>query len=171
MIQQIVANNLVLKQFSKIDIFKRELGENLTGAVSGKGKDRNLKIQIKDDFIQRYNTNTKHLIFRYGVIGSLVFYQDTSLENNEFVAFEDNKIYEIEIESLVDFRNNPRNYLSEVIGKINNNEETGSTDNEDYMVITTVPESIEIPDISLPKDQYVNEMIERRKNISGNGKQ
>lgn len=165
MIQQIVANNLVLKNFSKIDIFHRELGDNLTGAVSGKGKDRsNLQIKITDDFVQRYKANTRNLIFRYGTIGSLTFYQDTTLENNEFIAFDDNIIYEVEIESLDEFRENPRKYLSNVIGKLENKDDE---ENQDYVVFTTVPESIEIPDISLPKDQYITEMVKRRKKLSG----
>lgn len=164
MIQQIVANSLVLKTFSKIDIFKKDLGDNLTGAVSMKGKDRsNIQIKIKDDFIQRYRTNTKHIIFKYGSIGTLNFYQDTNLENNEFLVFDDNEIYEIEIDSIHDFQNNPRKYLSDIIGRIENkNEQSGFS-------FTTVPESVDIPDQTLPKEQYINKMVERRKKLSGNG--
>lgn len=165
MIQQIVANSFVLKHFSNIDIFKRELGKNLTGAVSNKGKDRsNLQIKISDDFIQRYRTNTKNLIFRYGSIGSLVFYQDTKLENNEFVAFDGDKIYEVEIESIDEFKNNPRKYLSNIIDKLENNKNEKEDDN--YMLFSTVPKGVEIPDITLPKDQYLSKMIERRKKLS-----
>jgi len=165
MIQQIVANNFVLKNFSNIDIFKRELGNNLTGAVSNKGKDRsNLQIKISDDFVHRYRNNTKNLIFRYGSIGSLVFYQDTKLENNEFIAFDGDKIYEIEIESIEEFKNNPRKYLSNLLDKIENGEK--EENGENYMLFSTVPNGVEIPDITLPKDQYLDKMVKRRKKLS-----
>lgn len=162
MITQIVANSFVLKNFSKIDIFKRELGDNLTGAVNPNSKD-DMTIKISDDFIKRYKANTGNIIFRYGSIGKITFYQDQNLKNNEFAVFDDNnKIYEINIEDSNYLLNNPKKYLSEIIKKIDEAEK--QPDDENY--ISTVPEGVEKPDISLPKDQYIEKMANRRNEIS-----
>lgn len=166
MIQQIVANNIVLKKFSKIDIFEIDLGKNLTGgATSSKKKD--MSIKISDDFIQRYRHNTNNLLFKYGNIGSLKFYTDSTLSNNELIAFDGDNIYEIEIDDVQMLTNSPRTYLSNLIEKISN---VNSDKNEDVdeiknIIISSKPEDTEVPDISLPYDQYVEKLIKRRNSI------
>ena len=159
MIRQVVANNVALKHFSKIDIFRIDLGNNLTGAVSNKNSD--IKIKISDDFIQRYKNNTRNLIFKYGNIGKLTFYIDTTLKNDELIVFDDDVIYEIDIEDIQTLANEPRKYLSNLLEKLSNNI---NTKNDEFdiknTIISTKPEDLEVPDISLPYEQYIEKLVE-----------
>lgn len=163
MINQIVANSYVLKQFSKIEIFQRDLGKNLTGPFDPKSKSRGegMKIKISDEFIKRYRSVTGNIIFKYGSIGKLNFYQDQTLHNNEFAVFSGDEIYEIEIENIDELINDPGEYLGTIIEKIENAEQEPETQH-----FTTVPEEIETPDISMYKDSYIEAMVERRKKLS-----
>lgn len=160
MVSQIVANSFILKKFSKIDIFKRELGDNLTGAIDPNSK--GMKIKIKDDFIKRYNSNTNNIIHKYGKIGKLNFYQDQNLKNNEFVAFTKDNIFEIDIDNIEELNNNPSEYLGKVLENLDNvnNEES----KQNY--ITNTPEDNNDPDINMMKDNYIEAMVERRQKLS-----
>jgi len=164
MITQIIANSYVLKQFSKIDIFKKDLGNNLTGAFDPKNKSRGegMKIKISDEFIKKYKSVTGSIIFKYGFIGNLNFYQDQTLHNNEFVAFENEKIYEIEIDKPEDLINDPGEYLGYIVEQIENNGKEEHVEKH----FSSVPEEIETPDISMYRDAYIEAMVERRRKLS-----
>lgn len=165
MIKQIVASSFVLRHFSKIEIFRTKLGKNLTGAFDPKASNDRIKIKISDPFVKYYKSITNNIIFIYGEIGQLSFYQDETLEKNEFVAFDGEKIYEIEIEDMNRFMNDPGDYLGETMKKIEEAENESESSTE--MRITNLPEDVETPEISLKyKDAYISAMAERRKKLS-----
>lgn len=163
MIGQIVANSFVLRHFSKIELFRTKLGMNLTGAQDPK-KNPKIKIKISDPFVKSYKSMTGNIIFMYGEIGKLNFYQDETLQKNEFVAFDGDKIYEIEIEDLSKLMNEPGEYLGETMRQIeeSENDETGKE-----IRITNLPTEVETPEISIKyKDAYISAMSERRNQLS-----
>jgi len=172
MLTQIVANSYVLKNFSKINIFTMDLGKNLTGPVSTKTKD-GITIKISDEFIKKYRSITGNIIFTYGTIGKLKFYQDNSLKNTEFVAFDGDKIFEIDIENVSTLINDPREYLNDVISSIYGLEDEDEDEKEFNIVseqkyFSTVPENeeLKLPDIKLPYDAYVEASINRLNKMS-----
>lgn len=159
----VVANDRLLRHFKKIKIFKLDLGWNLKGPTSSKKGPS--KIKIKDEFIKKYENITGNIIHKYGDIGSILFYEDTTIKN-EFYIFESDKIYEIEY-SDDDLLLDPTEYLANTLRDIeeqNTNSKIEITKNVTY---TNMPVDIETPDISLPKEQYIDAMVKRRAMLDG----
>lgn len=169
---QVVANSIILKHFRKIDIFKLDLGFNLKGAVQTK-PDPEIKFKIKDEFIKKYQTFTNRYISKFGDIGSLKFYEDLQLPHNELHVYNDENIYEILMTS-DDFQRDSKVYLGEIIKLIdggiaeteNQKIERDELEKKKQKIYTNMPESIERPDISLPKEQYLEALVERRKKLN-----
>lgn len=147
----VVANTFMLNIFKQIPIFKLDLGQNL---ISLKEE----KIVIKDPFMLKYLNMTGKQILTYGSIGKLNFYQDYTLPSREFYIFNDDTIYSLNyLEE--DSKYKPEEYLASLIKEIN--EKEGIKDNTDKL------ETTQKPDIKLPMDQYIQEMIKKRRAENG----
>lgn len=107
----IVANNIFIKKLRDINGFKMELGK------SRRDKD-NENINFTDDFSFNYKQNFERLIDKIGTLGIIEIYFDGNLSATEMVIFKDNFMYDIEYD-LYDI-NNIRNYLSQILQKIDN---------------------------------------------------
>jgi len=158
----IVANNYMLRYFKKISIFKVDLGFNLKGPVKTRPTGDEPTIKIKDDFIKKYEHLTGILLMKYGEIGRLKFYEDKGVGINEVHIYDGDKIYEIGVTS-DDMEKEPGMYLTEILQMIEN----GGVQESDVDIIKdfsydNVPEGIEKPDIRLPRDQYIEALINRR---------
>lgn len=169
---QVVANTIILKHFRKIDVFKLDLGFNLKGPVQNK-PDPEIKFRIKDEFIVKYQTLTNRYVSKFGDIGSLKFYEDLQLPHNELHVYKGEQIYEIMM-TPDDFKRDSKAYLAEIIQLIDG----GKAETEDQIrereelekkkqkIYTNMPESIDRPDISMPKEQYMEALINRRKKLN-----
>lgn len=166
----IVTNNTMLRYFKKIDIFKIDLGFNLKGAVNMKaGKGPEPSIKIRDEFIKKYQTmNGNKFLRKYGEIGTLKFYEDSSIKGTEFHVYNEDKIFEIQA-SQDDLLKESVVYLTEVLKMLENVDDNNTTETEqNYEMVknisyTNIPENIMRPDIKLPRDQYIDAMIKRKK--------
>ena len=144
----IVANTFMLNMFRRIPIFKLDLGVNFIDL-------REENIRIKDPFMLKYLNMTGKQILTYGSIGKLIFYQDFSLSDREFYIFNDDSIYGINYLP-EDEKLSPENYLASIVQDINEKEGIKETKKEEISQKKN-------PDISLPYDQYIQELIKKRK--------
>ena len=174
MLYTVVSNSAILRHFKKIDVFKLDMGSNYFGPAVELKDNKRAKLKIKDEFIKKYESITNKLIHKYGEIGSIKFYEDLTLNNNEFHIYTSKgDIFELDM-SPDDFARNPKEYLAEIIELI----ETGKAETDDQIrerkeleerknkIYTTMPADIERPDISLPKEQYLEEMVKYRKKLN-----
>lgn len=145
----IVANTEMLNVFKQIPIFKLNLGRNLIDLKLE-------KINITDGFMLKYFNMTGKQILTYGTIGKLIFYQDFTLPSREFFIFNDDSIYSL-IYTNEDSKISPENYLASIVQEIN--EKEGIKNNNTQQIINKRGD----PDIKLPADQYLEEMIKKRK--------
>lgn len=143
----VVANTNMLNIFKKISIFKLELGRNLIDL-------KQERINITDGFMLKYFSMTGKQILTYGTIGKLIFYQDFTLPQKEFYIFNDDSIYGL-IYTDEDAKLSPETYLASIIQEIN--EKEGIKDNQENVI------KKKDPNIKLPTDQYIEEMIKKRK--------
>jgi hypothetical protein len=144
----IVANTYMLNLFRQIDLFKLNLGKSLTPI----NEDR---IVIKDPFMLKYLNMTGKQILTYGSIGKLIFYQDYTLPQKEFYIFNDESIYGL-VYTDNDTKNTPQSYLASIIQEIN--EKEGIKESSD-----TIKDKKKGPDMKLPTEQYIEEMLKKRK--------
>jgi len=164
----IVTNNLMLKYFKNICIFKLDIGDNLKGSPNNRDKEKS--IRILDEFIKKYKNLNGTIIRKYGEIGSLKFYEDGSIERNIFHIYDDEKIYEI-LASVSDLQKNPKQYLTEILQMLEDGVEDEYSDNisctENDMIkdvtYSNMPENVDRPDMKLPKDQYIEALLRRRR--------
>lgn len=147
----VVANAYMLNIFKQIPIFKMDLGQSLIPM-------KEEKIVIKDSFMLKYLNITGKQILTYGSIGKLIFYQDFTLPNKEFYIFNDESIYSFNYNE-DDSKMKPENYLATIVKEINDIE--GIKNNKQEVI------QRKDPDISLPADQYLQEMIKKRKLENG----
>jgi len=148
----VVGNTYMLNIFRKISLFKMNLGMNFIDL-------KHESVVIKDPFMIKYLEMSGNQILTYGTIGKLVFYQDFTLPPKEFYIFNDKTVYGMQYTD-EDSRLSPENYLASIIKEIN--EKEGIKVNLDKNIVKKTD-----PDIKLPTDQYINEMIKKRK-IIGN---
>jgi len=147
----IVSNTYMINIFKKIPIFKLDLGTSL---MSFKEE----KVVIKDAFMMKYLNMTGRQVLTFGSIGKLIFYQDFSLSDKEFFIFNDETIYNL-IYTDEDSRISPETYLASIVKEIN--EKEGIKENVDRLDIK------KDPDIKLPAEQYIQEMIKKRREEYG----
>lgn len=148
----VVANTKMLNIFKQIPIFKLDLGNNFISF-------REERVIIKDPFMLKYLNMTGKQVMTYGIIGKLKFYQDYTLPDNEFYIFNDETIYGLNYTS-EDAKVKPEVYLASIVQEINEKEGI----KED---IHTVENKKKNPDLKLPTDQYIEEMIKKRKLENG----
>jgi hypothetical protein len=147
----VVANTFMLNIFKQIPIFKLELGKSIIDMKTE-------TIRISDPFMLKYLNMTGKQILSFGMIGKLIFYQDFTLPDKEFYIFNDSSIYGLNYTES-DYKTSPQNYLASIIQEIN--EKEGIKENIKKM------EGKKDPDIKLPSDQYIQEMIKKRKQENG----
>lgn len=140
----IVANTYMLNIFKQITLFKINLGGSIVPVKDG---------QSKDPFTIKYINMTGKQILTYGTIGKLVFYQDYTLPQREYYIFNDDSVYNIMFTN-DDLKISPNNYLASIIKEITDKEGIKNTQET---------EEIKKPAMSLPTDQYIEEMIKKRK--------
>jgi len=97
---------------------------------------------------------TKQQILTFGSIGKLIFYQDFSLPSKEFYIFNDDSIYNL-VYTEEDSKISPENYLASIVQEINQKEGIKENDKQES--------GRKNPDIKLPRDQYIEEMIKKRR--------
>jgi len=114
----IISNMNLNKKFSTIQEYKTDMGLSVfvDSRKNGKDYDSNGFI-IKDENIKTYYNAIGRYINRYGRIGTLLFYVDNSLKNDIFIV-NNNILYKIEYDN----NSNIRNYLSNILEKVINNE-------------------------------------------------
>ncbi len=117
---EVVASSLVMRKFRTIKDFKMDLGLSKTSEVQKEGNkgSAQIVIKIKDPFIKRYNMEKGVYLSKTGCIGTLLFYIDASMRNDEFIIYDQNKEYSFTYKDSI----NVREYLSNILDKILNNE-------------------------------------------------
>lgn len=171
---EIVSHSQILRRFRNIDIFKVDLGFNLKGKVNmqpGKGDDGK-KLKVRDEFIIKYKNLNGNYINKYGDIGNLKFYEDTKLRDNIILIFGDKQIFEVEF-TKEDESADIRKYLSDLLEQLDKAQNTKPDEidmvKENGFVVenkktyTNMSEDIKVPDISMPKDQYLEAMVKKRR--------
>ena len=144
----VVANSFMLNIFKRIPIFELNLGTSL---IPLKGE----RVKLKDPFMLKYFNMTGKQVLTYGKIGKLIFYQDFTLPNRDFLIFNDDTIYSLYY-SNEDSELSAESYLASIVKEINDKE--GIKNSKDSVNIVKND-----PDIKLPTDQYIQEMIKKRK--------
>jgi len=145
---RIVANGRVLNKIKVLDIFKLNLGRSMIDVKTG-------EISIKDSFIYKYFQMYGKQILKYGDIGKLSIYQDFTLDERKYVIFNGEKIYNI-IYDEEEEKLSIDEHLSNIIKEIEDVEEIHTDDDEKDIK--------KYPDMSLSKEQYLQEMLKKRKN-------
>ncbi len=144
---KVVANGIVLNKIKTLNIFELDLGESMFDQKTE-------ELSIKDPFIIKYFAMFGKQILKYGKIGKLGFYQDFTLSEREYFIFNDEKLYTIlydkDEEKLI-----IEDHLTKIIKEIEEVEGIYVSEEEENRKKNT-------PDISLPKDQYIQEMIKKR---------
>jgi hypothetical protein len=185
----IVTSQIILNSIAKIDIFRLDLGFNLKGpAPDGKtGTENNeFKLKIKDNFIKKLHYEFGKIIYRYGDIGQLKFYHDPSQPKEEIHVYMDEEIYEVQV-TISELQSNPREYLSNLLENIHQTHQDrvpthssptkpsyDTPDDEYYKVdknkyreyISTVPSDEVVPPIDMPREQYIESLLNRRKKLA-----
>jgi len=162
---QIVANNYLLRFFRQIKIFNVELGFSLRHMDGGQD---DLKIKIKDQFVKKYeNINVGRFIHKYGTIGVIHFFEDSLLPRHEFHIYKNDQIYEIEATD-EDLKKDANEYLVEILKMIDGETPKDKNELENSNIVknvtyTNIPEELSQPDMSLPKEQYIDALIKRKK--------
>jgi hypothetical protein len=166
---QIIANTKTLRWFKNIDLFTIDLGLNLTGSIKS-NKNEPLKIKVRDEFVKKYMNLNDRIVNKYGNIGTIKFYEDLLLSQNEFHIYHDNNIFEVTI-SDEDFNSSPKEYLTEIIKNIVDVKDAKNEKDEKLNLKTNIsysnfsPDELEVPDISIrDKDEYLNKLVNFRYN-------
>jgi hypothetical protein len=145
---KVVANGIVLNKIKTLDIFRLDLGMSLADPKTN-------ELVVTDTFIYKYFTLTGKQILKFGNIGKLGFYQDYTLNEREYLIFNDEKFYTISYD-----RNEEKiqidDHLVNIIKEIEESEGIKLTEKDEKRQKNT-------PDISLPKEQYIQEMVKKRK--------
>jgi len=144
---KVIANGVVLNKVKMLDIFELDLGDSMFDQKTE-------AFSIKDPFIIKYFSMFGKQILKYGNIGKLSFYQDFTLSEREYFIFNDEKLYTIlydknEEKLTID------EHLANIIKEIEEVEGIYIGEEETQRMKSA-------PDISLPKDQYIQEMIKKR---------
>jgi len=144
---RVVANGIVLNKIKVLDIFKLDLGDSMFDQKTE-------EFSIKDPFIIKYFSMFGKQILKYGKIGKLGFYQDFTLPEREYFIFNDEKLYTI-IYDKNEEKLTIDEHLAKIIKEIEEVEDIYISEDEEHRKKNT-------PDISLPKEQYIQEMIKKR---------
>lgn len=156
---EIVSSMYVLNFFRKIKDFEMDLGTNLKGPANLKRNGEEPKIKIRDLFVKQYQTVNNRIITKFGNIGSLKFYEDLTMKNDELHIYHEDQIFEIEIDR-INIATDSEKYLVDIIKYVKG--ENVENDDVKDVIYTNMPENIERPDMTLPLEQYVEQLVKRR---------
>jgi len=155
---EVVASHLVMRKFRSIKEFTMDLGLSKTNEVQKEGNKGpgQIVIKIKEPFIKRYSLEKGVYLSKAGNIGSLVFYTDSSMRNNQFSIYDENKEYQFTYKDT----SNPREFLSNILDKILEQKVDGVELN------TSLSQDIEFKvDKNLPQVEFIEEYIKMRKKM------
>jgi hypothetical protein len=144
---EIVAHSDLMNRFETIDVFVKS---NKTETFNNS----KIKLKIRDEFTIKYKSFTQREVTKFGMIGTIGFYVDNELDSGEIVIFNGERI--IESEYTEDDILDVRNYLNNLLRDVNEN-----NSNLKY-VITNLQEDADKPNFKLPKEIYLEKMIEAR---------
>jgi len=155
---EVVASHLVMRKFRTIKEFKMDLGLSKTNEIQKEGNKGpgNIVIKIKDPFIKRYSLEKDVFLSKSGNIGTLTFYTDPSMKNDQFAIYDQNTEYNYTYKETNDIRE----FLSEILNKIIGEEAQGI----DLKV--NLEENIEMSiDKNLPQIEFMEQYIKMRKRM------
>ena len=167
---EIIAHSSLLRKARTIEGYKDDLGFNLKGAVQNKPNGAPSKITIKDPFIKKYENINGRIIYKYGNLGKIKFYNDLTLKQNQMCIFDGENIFEVEL-TPEELNGSFKIYLNDLLRAIyegckeNNIEYTVNEEMKDK-IYTNMPEEIDRPDIALPYDQYIEELVKKRQKLN-----
>ncbi len=145
---KVVANGTVLNKIKLLDIFKLDLGVSIIDQKSG-------DVEMKDPFIFKYFSLFGKQIMKYGNIGKLGFYQDFTLSQRDYVIFNDEKMYNV-VYDKDEEKLRIDEHLSNIIQEIEDIEGVDVVSDDE------IKQTRKNPDLTLPKEQYLQEMIKKR---------
>ena len=119
----VVSNTYFLRNLRNLDFFTLDLGQ------SRKIVNKENEFRKLDEFTIKYKNLYNKDIFKFGNIANkITFYEDFLLENNMYIIFKDEDIYEITYtkEDIMDLKN----YILETLRKIDSYEEESRELNE-----------------------------------------
>lgn len=163
MIMKVMAHSSTLKLLSKIDIFRMDLGKNLYGEKKDGGIP-NQKFKIRDKFIKYYNNATNRIIYKYGDIGTLEFFDDPLLDSTEMVIYKNDSFYDTHVD-LDKLYIEPRKYLSFILENIDKTDSEKQTFDNHKIEEIEDNSTIKGGD-KMSTDEYVNAMIEKRNRLN-----
>jgi len=107
------------RKFKRISEYKMDLGLAVKIDDSGKkgnyGQGGGVVWKIKDNVIKKYYENYGRYLNRTGKIGTLLFYTDNSIKNNDIHIIYDNEVYYSQYQN-----GDIRSFLSELISNVIN---------------------------------------------------
>jgi hypothetical protein len=110
----IVASSYFLRNLRNLPFFTLDFGK-------ARKDSKTSEFRKVDEFIVKYRTLYNRPIVKFGKIGdSIKFYEDLSMENNEYAIFKDDDIYEITFTS--DEISNIEEYILDTLRKIDDSE-------------------------------------------------
>lgn len=115
---EIITGQLLNKKFKNISEYKLDLGLAIKIEESNRNSEYNSggKWKIKDKTIKKYYDNFGKYLTRSGKIGTLLFYVDYTLNNNDIYIIHKNEIY------LSKYDNTPiRDFISDLIRNVLDN--------------------------------------------------
>jgi hypothetical protein len=115
-----------------------------------------LTIKIKDPFVKRYSLEKDVYLSKTGNIGTLSFYTDSSMKNDQFAIYDQNKEYNFTFKET----GNVREFLSSILDQILGEEAKG------VELGINLSENIELSiDKNLPQTEFMEEYIKMRKKM------
>lgn len=111
----IVGSSYFLRNLRHLDFFTLDFGKS-------KKDQKTDKFRKVDEFIVKYRELYKKQIMKFGKISDkIIFYEDLAMENNEYVIFKDDDIYEITFDN--NEIKNMEQYILNTLRKIEESEE------------------------------------------------
>lgn len=159
---EVVASHLVMRKFRTIKEFRMDLGISKTHEVQKEGNKGpgQVTIKIKDPFIKRYSLEKDVFLSKTGNIGTLSFYTDPSMMNDQFAIYDQNKEYNFTFKETGNVREFLSSVLDQVLGEENKGIELG----------VNLSENIEMSiDKNLPQIEFMEEYMKMRKKMDDLG--
>jgi len=113
---EVISNTVLNNMFKKIDGYRMDLGFAIKTESKSSGKDKSSKWIIKDNIVKKYYEMKNVYITKTGKIGTLSFYIDNQILDDEIYIINDNNVYKSEF----DKNTNIKIELSKVLFEIYN---------------------------------------------------
>jgi len=132
---EVISNKLLNSKFRRLKEYKLDLGMALKVESKSNGKDRSSKWIMKDNIVKKYYNIVGQYISKTGRIGTLLFYIDSNLDNNDVLIMEKDEIYKSTFNTTDNIRTQLTKLLSDIL-----------SDNLSPYKVSTLEEEIE-PDL------------------------